>query len=315
MLTPSFPILSLALFAAACTASTHPTQPSDLGKQASSDELVAGLATPGPIRFSRVVAADWQVDRAGLINLDHPLAKAAGIEGGLEPIQIYFYVLDHPSFGTYIVDSGVGDAFTQPEADTGVSFLVEQAMNMDLLKIHTSTGAWLKNWQTGGGELSGVFLTHVHLDHVMGLRDVPSGTPVYAGPGETSATAFVHMFIQGTLDYFLETSGPLREWQFTADDGNRFEGVVDIFGDGSAYALHIPGHTLGSTAFLVRTTEGAKLLVGDGSHTAFGWENGVESGTFSHDGPRSVESLSQLRRFAAAHPDVEVHIGHQELNK
>jgi N-acyl homoserine lactone hydrolase len=316
---PSFPprllpFAFLVVLAAACAATTHPVVPSELGRPTSSGAAVAELAKPGPIRFERIVAAEWQVDRAGLINLDHPRAKEAGIQAGLEPIEIYFYVLEHPQFGTWIVDSGVSERFVDPEAETGASFLVEHAMNTDLLDVHVTTRSWFEELLSAGGKLDGVLITHTHLDHIMGLPDLPASTPVYAGPGEPEAKAFLYMLTQGTIDRFLGGGkGPLREWQFAPDPDGRFEGMLDVFGDGSLFALHVPGHTPGSTAFFVRSTDGPKLLTGDASHTAFGWKNGVESGTFTHDGPRSVESLARLRKFAAEFPKIEVHIGHQRL--
>ena len=159
--------------------------------------------------------------------------------------------------------------------------------------------------------LAGVFLTHLHLDHVMGLPDVPSATPVYAGPGEPAASQFLNLFSRGTIDRMLERSGPLREWSYEGDPDGRFSGIIDIFGDASVWAIHVPGHSPGSTAYLVRTPSGAKLLVGDASHTRWGWENGVEPGTFSLDGPRSVESLAVLRELAREFPQLEVYLGHQ----
>ena len=68
---------------------------------------------------------------------------------------------------------------------------------------------------------------------------------------------------------------------------------------------------MGSTAYLVRTPTGPKLLVGDASPTRWGWENDVEPGTFSIDGPRSVESLRVLRELAREFPEIEIHLGHQ----
>jgi len=179
------------------------------------------------------------------------------------------------------------------------------------MRIHQTTAEWLEAWTASGRELSGVFLTHIHLDHVMGLPDLPAETKVYAGPGETGARAFLNLFTRGTLDAMLGAQGPLREWPFGPDPAGRWAGIVDVFGDGSVFALHVPGHTPGSTAFLVRATDGPKLLVGDASHTRFGWENGVEPGTFSHDGPRSAESLEVLLGFAATVPGLQVHLGHQ----
>jgi N-acyl homoserine lactone hydrolase len=304
------PLVTWGLLLLACAASRHATQTAELGSPASSDTLIRLLGEPGPVEFEKVVAADWAVDRSGLINLDHPRAQKAGLADGDEPIQIYFYVLRHPSRGTYIVDSGLEAGFRDLESYDRVGFLVRQAMNTGALKVHLTTGEWLER---NGGRLDGVFLTHIHLDHIMGVPDIPAGTPVFTGPGETRASAFMNVFSRGTTDRLLEASGPLHEWRFEADPAGRFAGVLDVFGDGSVFALHVPGHTPGSTAFAVRTPDGPQLLVGDASHTRWGWENGVEPGTFSLDGPTSATSLANLRQLADQVVGLRVHLGHQDL--
>ena len=292
----------------ACAASHHPVGPSDLGRASTSHEMLAMIPEPGPIEFNSVKAADWVVARSGLINLDHPKAVAAGLEDGDEAIGIYFHVLRHPRFGMFIVDTGVESGFRDPDGNDRVSYLVESAMRTSDLDIHTTTEEWLDAQKE---PLAGVFLTHLHLDHVMGLPDVPSNTPVYAGPGEPDASQFLNLFSRGTIDGMLEASGPLREWPYDGDPDGRFTAVVDIFGDGSVWAIHVPGHSPGSTAYLVRTPDGPKLLVGDASHTRWGWENGVEPGTFSLDQPTSVVSLAALRELALEYPQLEVYLGHQ----
>ena len=302
-----FPAL-LWLGGLACAASHHPVEPADLGRARASHEMLAVIPEPGPVEFVSVKAADWVVARSGLINLDHPKAIEAGLEDGDEPIGIYFHVLRHPRFGTFIVDTGVESGFRDPDGNDRVSFLVESAMRTSDLDIHTTTEEWLASQQE---PLAGVFLTHLHLDHVMGLPDVPSDTPVYAGPGEPDASAFLNLFSRGTIDGMLEASGPLREWPYDGDADGRFTAVVDIFEDGSVWAIHVPGHSPGSTAYLVRTPSGPKLLVGDASHTRWGWENGVEPGTFSLDGPRSALSLATLRELALEYPQLEIYLGHQ----
>ena len=298
-----------ALALSGCAASHHATTPGELGVARSSDELLAVLLQPGPVRFEKVIAADWAVDRSGLINLDHPEARAAGLEDGPEPIQIYFYALTHPEHGTFIVDSGLAEEFRDPASSERLGFLVRQALNTDALALHITTADWVAR---NGGRLDGVFLTHLHIDHIMGLADVP-GTPVYAGPGETRASAFLNAFTRGTIDRLLDRTGPLREWPFAPDPAGRFAGVLDVFGDGSVWALHVPGHSPGSTAFVVRTPDGPELLLGDATHTAWGWEHGVEPGTFSLDGPQSAESLAGLLDLAARFPQLRVHPGHQSL--
>ena len=87
--------------------------------------------------------------------------------------------------------------------------------------------------------------------------------------------------------------------------------MLDVFGDGSFWAIWVPGHTAGSTAFVARTPNGPVLFTGDACHTTWGWQNGVEPGTFSEDQPKSAVSLSRLEKLVERHPHIDVRVGHQ----
>ena len=116
-----------------------------------------------------------------------------------------------------------------------------------------------------------------------------------------------------------ERPGPLEQWRFGDSPAEPAReaplAVLDVFGDASLWALHVPGHTPGSMAYLVRTPAGPQLLVGDTSHTRWGWENGVEPGTFTEDHEQNATSLAALRDLAARHPTLRVHLGHQRLEE
>lgn len=148
----------------------------------------------------------------------------------------------------------------------------------------------------------------MHMDHVMGLPDVDNGVPIYAGPGETDAGLSLQTAVLApNIERCMAGKGPLREWAFGS------AGVVDVFGDRSVFALHTPGHSRGSTAYLVRTPTGPVLLTGDTAHTIWGWEHGVESGTYTADHATHRASLSRLKALVARHPNIEVRLGHQHL--
>ncbi|WP_044900991.1 MBL fold metallo-hydrolase [Myxococcus stipitatus] len=290
--------------------SSHPHQPSALGApKPLTNDLLATLGEPGPVELETINSADWAVERGGLINLDHPTAKAAGLTAEDEPIQVFFHALRHPTKGLFIVDTGVESALRTAPEKAAVHGIVSSALKLEeTLKVREPLGEWLAKQSQ---PLAGVFLTHLHMDHILGMRDVPAGTPVYSGPGETSPRAFLNVLVKPVTDRSLEGKAPLSEWPYRPETSGPFEAAVDIFGDGTVWALSVPGHTPGSTAYLVRSTKGPVLLMGDASHTRWGWEHDVEPGTFTADAPRGIESFKKLRAFAQAHPEVEVRMGHQ----
>ncbi len=114
------------------------------------------------------------------------------------------------------------------------------------------------------------------------------------------------MAVRGSSNRLLRGHEPLSESSFDRDESRVFEGVVDIFGDGSAFAISVPGHTPGHVAYVVRTAEFPILIAGDASPTCWGWEHGVETGTFTADRALATLSLAQLR-----HGNVRIRLGHQ----
>jgi len=310
--TARFPALALLLALAAggagCAASRHAAVRSSLGIPSSSDAMEAVLDRPGPITLEVVNSTDWAVPRSGVINLDNPRAKAAGLKDGDEPIAVFTYVLRHPTRGVFLVDSGVTERLVHDPKGAGAGMFVRWELHPEKMRLHESADHLVGRL----GALSGVLLTHVHLDHVSGMPAVPRGTPIYAGPGETTDRSLWNWFTQSTIDAFLDGQAPLQTWSFAPDPSGRAAGVLDVFGDGSLWAVLAPGHTPGSTAYVVRTPDGPVLLTGDASHTRWGWEHDVEPGTFSGDRPRSVGSLASLRALAARHPGMTVRFGHQQ---
>ncbi len=300
--------LTALLALTACRTTSHPTQPSTLGVVRSTADLLAVIDQPGPIELTTVASADWAVDRSGLIDLSDPRAKEAKLEDGAEPIQVFFHVLAHPTKGTWWVDSGMEHAWREAPDRAAIRGLAAKFMNVDKLKVNQAPSDWLAAHPSG---VQGVFFTHLHLDHVSGVPDLPAGTALYSGPGEAAASSFQNLVVQANTDRELEGKGTISEWAFAGDASKRFEGVIDVFGDGSVWALLVPGHTPGSTAYLVRTTTGPVLLTGDTCHTRWGWEHDVAPGSFTADHAANVESLKRLRTLVSEHPAIEVRLGHQ----
>lgn len=291
------------------TPTSHAVARAEIGAPMAGRAFEAIVDEPGPVEVETVVGAEWRVPLSGLVNLEHPAAKAAGLADRDEPIVVAFHALRHPTRGTFLVDTGVERALFDAPDEAAIRGVVARVARIDAMTRRTDTATWLARHPDA--RVGGVLLTHLHLDHVSGMRDVPDATPVFVGPGEATARSAENLAVRGSVDRALEGKPALSELAFTPDPDGLFAGVLDLFGDRSVFAVHVPGHTKGSVAYVARTPSGPVLFTGDACHTAWGWEHGVEPGSFSADKPRSAESLATLRAFAARHPRLVVRLGHQ----
>lgn len=308
-------LLASVFCLAGCASTSHSTAAATLGVARSSSTLEAVVDEPGPMTVETVVEAEWEVPLSGLVNLDHPAAKAAHLVDRSEPIDLFVHVLRHPTKGVFLVDTGVEHAFVADPEHAVVSGMFGRLAHVDRLKVKLDTASLVQRLTAEGTPVEGVLMTHLHLDHVLGMRDLPASTPVYLGAGDAEDRSVMNVLQRGVYDTALVGKGPLREIRFAPDPDGTFDGLLDVFGDGSLWAISVPGHTPGSIAYLARTPKGPVLLTGDACHTAWGWENGVEPGTFSDDRAKGADSLGRLKSFVARHPGIDVRVGHQELHR
>lgn len=277
-------VVAVLLLTTACAAAGHPSAASGPARPSSSRALLDVLETPGPVEVDTIVAADWEVPLAGLVNLEHPRAREAGLRDRPEPIHLSFHAIRHPSRGLFLVDAGVERALRDRPDEAAVRGPLASDLRFSAMKIHVTLGDWLEAQRE---PVRGVFFTHLHVDHVLGVPDLPDGTPLYAGPGENDDRRAEPPAVRTAVDRALRGKANPSHWPFAGDPARHFAGVVDVFGDGTVWALSVPGHT------------------------RWGWDHGVEPGTFSNDRPRGAVSLAGLRTLVADHPAIDVRLGHQ----
>jgi N-acyl homoserine lactone hydrolase len=304
-------ILGILAICQACNLSDHPVIQSSLGRPSSLAEMEKVIDEPGPIEVETINSADWTVPLEGLVNLKSAAAQAAHLIDRPEPIHVFAHILRHPTFGSFLVDTGVSRQLLDDLAGHGVSWLIRVFMPLDKMTVRDGTAQILARIP---GHIQGVFFTHLHVDHISGMPDIPGDVPLYVGRGESTQTSLQNAFVRGTTTRLLAGKADLQEWPFRLDEGHKglmIGDVVDIFGDGSAFAISSPGHTPGSTAYVLRTPTGPVLLTGDTSHTRWGWEHGVEPGSYTADQPTNLKSLELLKDLVRRHPSVDVRPGHQ----
>lgn len=317
--------LALTLLAAAvttggCAVTSHPAAvwapekaPTALPAPRTWAEALSGPVT---LHFEPVLSARWQVERAGLINLDNP--AAADQPHDELPIVLPVHVLTHPTAGLFIVDTGISSALAQQQR-TGerveasaigwpLTVLLEK-----LEPVEPLADILARQTDAEGAQrpLAGVLFTHLHVDHILGLPDVPADTPLYTGVGEATATGAMNLAVRGTNDALFAGHAAFREIDSTA--GVTIGDVahaVDFFGDGSLWVIPAPGHTPGSLAYVANTDQGPVLFTGDTSHTRWGFVHDVEPGSFTADHAANKQALGALRSIARDVEGLQVYTGH-----
>lgn len=144
----------------------------------------------------------------------------------------------------------------------------------------------------GPGDLAGVAMSHLHIDHAGGLRHLVGGPPVYVARRE--------------LDFGLGRAGPAEAyWRPDYDlpglDWRPFDGDTTLAP--GLDALATPGHTPGHLSFRVRLREtGTWLLAMDAIDLQEGIDRDVPVGWSADpaDGPARRSSHDRLVALAAA---------------
>jgi N-acyl homoserine lactone hydrolase len=262
------------------------------------------LSQPKNITLTTLETGTIQVQLSEVLNLDNPRTK--GFKDSTFWVPVFAHWIHHETYGDYLIDSGLDSTFTNdPHGNfTGLyrsRFTVRQAKGQDItaqLAVH-------------GIKLKGVFFTHLHPDHTTGVPGLPKNISFVAGKGEKTKQVNILFIKFFNNDHFAGVS-KIEEIDFAGVPTMPPLGsAVDVFGDGSLWAIATPGHTIGHLSFLVNAKSGAVLLAGDASHTKWGFENGVEPGGFTEDVELNHKTLAELKAFAQAFPQVKVICGHE----
>ena len=190
-----------------------------------------------------------------------------------QPLPINIYVIEHAD-GLILFDTGqdrasVTDHAYFPDGFTG--YLYDRLARFHIGEKDTLT-AQLDTLGYSPTDVCRAILSHLHEDHIGGLRELTEAELLVSG-AEWQQLAGFKPEITGFLRKHIEI--PWLRWRQvtfepTGDASvSPFSESLDLMGDGSIVLLPTPGHTAGSVSLLVRLgTRPPLLLVGDLTYRA-----------------------------------------------
>lgn len=124
------------------------------------------------------------------------------------------------------------------------------------------------------GDIAFALVTHAHWDHVGALGDLPRAKVLLSRPELEWVTPFIRFNENGVMPHHLKRAKErLFVFPLSGPPVDGFEKSFDVFGDGAIVAVPLPGHTPGSTGYLVRGEGGVTyFLIGDTTWTLKGVE-------------------------------------------
>lgn len=212
---------------------------------------------------------DWRRYHTGYCR--HP--ECTVVRGGamaMRKFPAWAFALFHAQRGWILFDTGYSQHFLD-----ATSSLPEYAYRMVTPVVHTQAQALRTHLMRDGiadDQLAGIFLSHLHADHISGVLDFPR-VPIWCSEaavqdmrGRNRLSALRVGILPGLLGHdFDQRHIHIEQLPRVALPAvlAEFGSGHDLLGDGSLIAVALPGHAQGQYGLVFQDPHGLVFLVAD----------------------------------------------------
>lgn len=260
--------------------------------------------------FDRPVALRLYVMHTGEVrsvgtphyNPKSPKFKEMPKTEGFNPV--FAYLVEHPSKGLLLLDTGLHHSFTESKSGNFGMFLGA------LVSARTERGkdilSQLRSINKSPQDVRYVLLSHLHLDHVSGLPYFKgTSVEVFVDKEELQAARAPLSTLKGYIKGHLEGLN-CRPIPYV-NGAPPFDLIHDFFGDGSLFVVRTAGHTKGHCSVLLNAGGGPILLAFDAIHRKTNLDQGIPP---SGDYTNALSAMRSIESFMARFPTTKLIYGH-----
>ncbi|MBZ9713091.1 MBL fold metallo-hydrolase [Deinococcus multiflagellatus] len=229
-----------------------------------------------------------------------------------------FSLLLHPVHGPVLFDTGYGESVVRAMRRwPGVLYGLVTPVR---LHPQATARAQLAVMGFAPQDVRHIIVSHLHADHVGGLRDFPHATfHLDRAAYETlralrGLKAVRRAFLPEALPADFEARARWLPFQAAPPDLAPFAQVADVFGDSSVWAVPLPGHAPGMVGLLVPEAQGLSVLAADAAWSVRAAREARPPHPLARaaffDPTQEAASGAQLRAFLQARPHARVHVSH-----
>lgn len=253
---------------------------------------------PCSITIKSLKTGTVNINRRGTINPEHP--DAGYIKDDVLCVPIMAHLVHHEKFGNFLLDSGLDQLYTHDlhggiKGTSADEFYLSKDENikyqLDCRKI----------------KLTAIYLSHLHADHIAGIRELPKNIPIIVGKGE------IEQYRPEIYGDFLKDVETIYELDFSKlDEIPPLGHTADLLGDGSIWAVSTPGHTIGHMSFLVNGLSGPIFFTMDACFIEDNLKRKIAPSDYTWDVNMAQKSLYMIIEFLEKYPEVRVICGHDD---
>jgi N-acyl homoserine lactone hydrolase len=204
-------------------------------------------------------------------------------------VPVSVYLIEHPK-AIIVVDTGWHEEIRGNQRKH-LGFLAS-SMFKGRLPEGKAVHEQLAKYGIEAREIDYVLMTHLHSDHVSGIKHVSEAKKILVSQLEWKAAnrefGYVKSMWQGVN---------VTPFELTEIPHGPYKLGLDLFQDGSIFLVHTPGHSTGQFSVLVQTKKGWVLLASDVGYAARSFTQSILPGvkTSRIDAQRS---LNWVREFS-----------------